>query len=60
MRKLKAERLEGSMVIFSDKEKSLFAIERDELPKSVKVGSTIVIDDDGNIEVSTDNAKSKK
>ncbi len=60
MKKLKAERLEGSMVIFSDEEKKLFAIERDELPANVKIGSTIIIDNEGNVEVSPDKSKSKR
>lgn len=58
MMKLKAERFEGTMVICTDKEKKFFAIEKAELPKDVKIGSFIDIDDDGNITVSE--AKSSK
>lgn len=52
MMKLKAERFEGTMVICTDKEKKFFAIEKAELPKEVKIGCFIDIDDEGNITVS--------
>lgn len=52
MMKLKAERFEGTMVICTDKDKKMFAIEKAELPGEVKPGYFIEIDDDGNVTVS--------
>ena len=57
MRKLKGDRTEGNFFICEDKEKKMFAIEKNEMPKEAKCGDMIVISDDGIISVS--NTKNK-
>lgn len=57
MRKLKIDRIEGTFFICEDKEKKMFAIEKNEMPKDVKCGDTIVISDEGIITVSDINVK---
>lgn len=52
MRKLKIDRTEGIFFICEDKEKKMFAIEKNEMPKEAKCGDMIVISDDGIISVS--------
>ncbi len=52
MRKLKIDRTEGNFFICEDKEKKMFAIEKNEMPKEAKCGDIIVISDDGIISVS--------
>ncbi len=48
---LKVDRIEGTMVICTDKEKKFFAIEKAEIPKEVKSGDFIEIDDNGKLTV---------
>ena len=43
MRKLKVDRTEGNFFICEDKEKKMFAIEKNEMPKEAKCGDMIVI-----------------
>lgn len=57
MRKLKVDRTEGNFFICEDKEKKMFAIEKNEMPKEAKCGDMIVISYDGIISVS--NTKNK-
>lgn len=57
MRTLKIDRTEGSFFICEDKEKKMFAIEKNEMPKDAKCGDTIVISDDGVITVSDTKTK---
>lgn len=57
MRILKIDRTEGSFFICEDKEKKMFAIEKNEMPKDAKCGDTIVISDDGVITVSDTKTK---
>lgn len=52
MMKLKVDRIDGTLVICTDKEKKFFAIEKSEIPKEVKQGDFIEIDDSGNLTVS--------
>lgn len=52
MMKLKVDRIDGTLVICTDKEKKFFAIEKAEIPKDVKQGDFIEIDDSGNLTVS--------
>lgn len=49
MRKLKVDRFDGTMVIFIDKEKKYFAIEKAEIPFDVKKGDFVEIDSDGSL-----------
>ena len=48
-KKLKADRFDGTMVIFIDKEKKYFAIEKAEIPFELKKGDLVEIDNDGNL-----------
>lgn len=57
MKKLKIDRTEGTFFICEDKEKKMFAIERNEMPKEAKCGDTIVISDDGIITIDKTKAK---
>lgn len=49
MQYLTVDRLEGTYVICADKEKKLFAIERNEAPENLKEGDVLRIDDDGTL-----------
>ncbi len=49
MQTLKVDRFDGTMVIFTDKEKKYFAIEKTEIPFDVKKGDRVEIDNDGNL-----------
>ncbi len=49
MKKLKVDRFDGTMVIFTDKEKKYFAIEKAEIPHELKKGDLVEIDDEGKI-----------
>ncbi len=49
MTKLKVDRFDGTMVIFTDKEKKFFAIEKAEIPFELKKGDLVEIDDEGNL-----------
>ena len=49
MRKLKVDRFDGTMVIFIDKEKKYFAIEKSEIPFELKKGDLVEIDGEGNL-----------
>lgn len=51
MKKLLIEKLEGQYYFCKDKEKNYFAIETAEMPKDAKVGSRIIISDDGIISI---------
>ena len=59
MRKLKVDRIDGTFVICTDKEKKFFAIEKEEIPAQVKQGDFIDIDDNGTIVVSNGARKKK-
>lgn len=59
MRKLKVDRIDGTFVICTDKEKKFFAIEKAEIPAEVKQGDFIEIDDKGAISVSEGISKRK-
>ena len=52
MMKLKVDRIDGTLVICTDKEKKFFAIEKAEIPTEVKQGDFIEIDDNGTLTVS--------
>ena len=52
MMKLKVDRIDGTLVICTDKEKKFFAIEKAEIPKEVKQGDFIEINDSGKLTVS--------
>ncbi len=58
MRKLKVDRVDGTFVICTDKEKKFFAIEKTEVPAEVKQGDFLEIDDNGTITVT--NSANKK
>lgn len=49
MKKLKVDRFDGTMVIFTDKEKKFFAIEKAEIPFDLKKGDLVEIDEEGKI-----------
>lgn len=49
---LKVDRFEGTLVICTDKDKKLYAIEKSEIPTEVKKGWFIEIDDNGTLSVS--------
>lgn len=49
MKKLKVDRFDGTMVIFTDKEKKYFAIEKSEIPFDLKKGDFVEIDGEGNL-----------
>lgn len=51
MMTLKVDRTDGTLVICTDKEKKFFAIEKSEIPASVKQGDFIEIDDNGKLTV---------
>lgn len=59
MMTLKVDRIEGTLVICTDKEKKFFAIEKAEIPKEVKSGDFIEIDNDGKLTVSEGGKKKK-
>ena len=52
MMKLKVDRIDGTLVICTDKEKKFFAIEKSEIPVDVKRGDFIEIDNSGKLTVS--------
>lgn len=51
MKELKVTRFDGTYFICTDKENTLFAIEKKEMPVDVKMGDMIIIDNDGNISI---------
>lgn len=51
MKKLTVDRFDGVYVICEDKERRMFAIPAAEMPKGVKEGDKLEIDDEGNISV---------
>lgn len=51
MKKLKIKKFDGTYFICEDKEKKMFAIEKDEMPSNAKEGNTIIITSEGNIEI---------
>ncbi|MGN0551518.1 MAG: DUF3006 domain-containing protein [Acutalibacteraceae bacterium] len=51
MQSIKVDRTDLQYAIGTDKEKKYFAIELSELPKPVKKGDIILIDDNGKITV---------
>ena len=51
MRELKLIRYEGKYVICEDSNHKLFAIESAELPKGIKIGTKVEIDDEGVVTV---------
>ncbi len=51
MKNLKVKRIDGIYFICEDKDKKMFAIEKADMPKSVKEGDMIMITSDGRIEV---------
>ena len=57
MMKLKVDRIDGTMVICTDKEKKFFAIEKNEIPADVKSGDFSEIDNSGNLTVSQGKGK---
>ncbi len=57
MRTLKIDSFDKGFAICTDKEKSYFAIELGELPKGVKKGDIIEIDDNGKMKIK--NSKSR-
>jgi len=51
MKKMTVVRLEGNYVICEDADKKLFALEKNETPKEVSVGTLLAISDEGEITV---------
>ncbi|MBQ1388427.1 MAG: hypothetical protein IIY78_02260 [Clostridia bacterium] len=49
MRRLEVDRFDGTMVIFIDKEKKYFAIEKSEIEFDLKKGDIVEIDNEGNL-----------
>ena len=49
MTKLKVDRFDGTMVIFTDKDKKLFAIEKAEIPFELRRGDLVEIDEEGTL-----------
>ncbi len=49
MKFLKVDGFEDKMILFIDKDKKYFAIDKSEIPFDVKKGDKVEIDDEGNI-----------
>ena len=60
MKYLSIDRFEANMAICEDDEGRLFGIERSEMPSDAKEGNIIRIDDDGNINVDSDETKRRR
>ena len=54
MRHLTVDRIDGIYAICEDKERKMFAIPVAELPKAVREGDKLDIDDEGNITVNAE------
>ena len=59
MRKLIIDRMDGKFAICEGGEERMFAIPLEELPKEAKVGSALIIDDEGVITVADNDLKEK-
>lgn len=51
MRKLIIDRFEGSYAVCEDKDRSMFAIDKKEIPNEAKEGDILKITDSGEIEI---------
>lgn len=51
MKKLKILKFDGTYFICEDKDKKMFAIEKADMPQNAKDGDTVIISNDGNIEL---------
>ena len=51
MKELKVRNIDGKYFLCADKDEKYFAIEREEMPKNVKIGDTIIISDEGKISI---------
>ena len=60
MQRLTVIRFEGIYVICEDKEKKLFAIEKNEAPVGLKEGDLLLIHDDGTLCVDEDEANRRR
>lgn len=60
MKTLIIERFENNFAICEDKDKCFFGIELSELPKDVKAGDVLDIDDNGNININKGETQRRK
>lgn len=60
MKKMIIDRFDGVYAICEDKDKAFFAIEQAELPAGAKAGDVLMITDDGNLEIDTEETERRR
>lgn len=60
MKKIIIDRFEGIYAICENEDKSMFAIEKSELPKDIEEGTVILISDSGEIELDKNETQKRK